>query len=68
MHMSEIISVLKQRRKVLKVTQEEVADLSDVAFRTMKAIEAGKGNPTFSTLLKILEVLGMEVVIQVKKS
>lgn len=58
---------IKERREMLKITQELLADLSGVGLRTLKQLEAGLANPTFTTLQKLAEVLGMELVLQVKK-
>jgi transcriptional regulator with XRE-family HTH domain len=67
MHYSELIKTIKQRREVLQVTQETVAELSGVGLRTLKQFESGKGNPTLLTLQKIADVLGMEVCLTIKK-
>ncbi len=67
MHLEELIEQLKKRRKVLGVTQELLAELSGVGLRTLKALESGKSNPTFDTLNKLSEVLGMELRLLVKK-
>ena len=66
MHFMEIIKIIKERREVLQVTQETLAELSGVGLRTLKQLESGKGNPTLLTLKKIAEVLGMEVCLKVK--
>ena len=68
MHLSELIQVLKKRREMLGVTQEHLAELSGVGLRTLKALESGKSNPTFETLNKLATVLGMEVILEVKKT
>ncbi len=68
MHLEEIISILKERRQTLSVTQEHLAELSGVGLRTIKEIESGKGNPTFDTLSKLADVLGMEIKLEVKKT
>lgn len=68
MHQEELIKALKDRREALKVNQEYLAELSGVSLRTLKAIESGKGNPTFDTLNKLAEVLGMELKLEVKKT
>jgi DNA-binding XRE family transcriptional regulator len=62
----QIEKVIKERRSMLRLTQEDLAALADVALRTLKAIEVGKGNPSLETLQKIAEVLGMEVRLEVK--
>jgi transcriptional regulator with XRE-family HTH domain len=67
MHFLELIKTIKERRESLHVTQEGLAELSGVGLRTLKQLESGKGNPTFSTLNKIFDVLGMEVCLKIKK-
>jgi transcriptional regulator with XRE-family HTH domain len=66
MHFNELIKTVKERREVLKVTQETLAELSGVGLRTLKQFESGKGNPTLLTLQKIADVLGMEVCLKIK--
>ena len=67
MHFKKIIKDIKERREVMNVTQEKVAELAGVGLRTLKQLEGGKGNPTLQTLQKIADVIGMEVCLQVKK-
>jgi y4mF family transcriptional regulator len=66
MHQQEITDFLRQRREILGVTQGHLAELAGVGFRTLKEIESGKGNPTIETLIKLAEVLGMELQLRVK--
>ena len=66
MHLIEIIETFKERREMMKVTQETLAELSGVGLRTLKQFESGKGNPTLQTLYKLTDVLGMEVCLRVK--
>ena len=68
MHYKEVIQSIKERREILKVTQEALAELSGVGLRTLKQFESGKGNPTLHTLQKLADVLGMEVCIKVKNT
>lgn len=68
MQLEECLTTLKTRRLMLAVTQEHLAELSGVGLRTIKEIESGKGNPTFATLSKIAEVLGLEIKVEVKPS
>ena len=67
-HLEGLINIVKERRKMMDVTQETLAELSDIGLRTLKQFESGKGNPTLLTLHKLTEALGMEVCIQVKKN
>ena len=40
--------VLKSRRKTLAVSQQDLAEMAGVGVATVKDIERGKVNPTFS--------------------
>ena len=66
-HLFIVIQQIKERREILKITQESLADLSGVGLRTIKQLEGGKANPTFNTLKEIGDVLGLELVLQVKR-
>ena len=67
MHLMELIKIIKERREIMHVTQETLAELSGVGLRTIKQFESGKGNPTLLTIQKISDVLGLELCLQVKK-
>ncbi|MBK8505051.1 MAG: helix-turn-helix transcriptional regulator [Saprospiraceae bacterium] len=66
MHFQKLIQTVKERREVMQVTQETLAELSGVGLRTLKQFESGKGNPTLLTLQKLADVLGLEVCLEVK--
>ncbi len=66
MHFEEIIKTIKERREMMQVTQETLAELSGIGLRTLKQFESGKGNPTLLTLQKLTDVLGMEVCLKLK--
>lgn len=57
---------IRDRRKILKIRQEDLAEISGVALRTVVSVERGEGNPSLETLLKIAAVLGMELQLNVK--
>lgn len=64
----EIIGdIIQSRRKVRKIAQEQLADIAGVSPRTLRDIEKGIANPELETLLKICNVLGMEIKIEVIK-
>lgn len=66
MALLKIIEQIKDRRKALHVTQEMLSELSGVGLRTLKSFESGKGNPTLDTLIRLCDVLGMELTLNVK--
>ena len=65
MNSQEIGHIIKERRKFLKVRQEDLADISGISERTLREIEKGSANPELNSLLKLCEVLGMEIKIGV---
>ncbi len=67
MHFNKINQQIKARREMLNVTQETLAELSELGLRTLKQIESGKGNFTLRSLQKLADVLGMEILLQVKQ-
>ncbi len=58
---------IKERRRILKITQQDLSEMSDVALRTIRMVESGKGNTSLKVLNKIADVLGMEVQIVIRK-
>ena len=67
MHLEQLTITLRERREVLGGTQEQLADLSGVGLRTLKALESKKSNPTLGTLTKLADVLGMELKLVIKE-
>lgn len=67
MNISEIGKFLKFRREFLNLRQEDLAEMSGITSRTIYLIESGTGNPSVETMEKLATVLGMELLLQVKK-
>lgn len=66
MNLVQLGGTIRQRRQRLNIRQNDLADLAEVGLRTLIAIENGKGNPSFETLIKIVDVLGLELTLTVK--
>ena len=62
----EMIQTIKRRKEILGINQETLAELSEVGISTLKRFESGKGNITLRNLVKIAEVLGLEVQLRIK--
>ncbi len=60
--------VMKSRRAVLGLSQSDLSEMTNVSLATIKDIERGKANPTLSVVLKIIEVLGMEIDFKVRQT
>lgn len=59
---------IRERRTSLGMTQPELAELAGISKNTLYKMERGVSNPTVSVLVKVADVLGMEVKVEVKKS
>jgi len=55
-----IVFEAKQRRKEQNITQEKLAKLANVSTPTVSRFESGEENIEMSSVLNILEVLGMK--------
>lgn len=64
----DIGQTIKERRALLEISQQDLSDYSGVGISTIKDLERGVGNPSITTLKKILEVLGLELLLQVKQT
>ncbi len=65
--MSNIGLQIKERRKSLKVTQRQLAELAGIGINTLTKIERGEANPSLSILNKILDTLGLELTTIIKR-
>ena len=63
----DLAQTMKSRRKTLGISQQDLAEITEVSLATVKDIERGDGNPSLRTVQKILDVLGMEINYQVRK-
>jgi transcriptional regulator with XRE-family HTH domain len=63
----ELIFIIKERKNILGINQEYLAELSEVGIATLKRLESGKGNITINNLQKISDVLGLEIKLELKK-
>lgn len=63
----DLIKIIKERKDVLGINQEYLAELSEVGIATLKRLESGKGNITLNNLQKIADVLGLEIKLELKK-
>lgn len=64
----DIRQIMKSRREFLGLSQEDLAQMAGISPATAKDIERGKGNPSLSTLKKILDVLGMEIEYKIRQT
>ena len=58
---------IKARRKELGLTQSMLALLSEVGINTIVSIERGSKSPSLETLMKVTDVLGLDIKLQPRK-
>lgn len=68
MLIKELGNTIKERRKLLGITQQDLADLADVNINTVIRIEGNKINPSIEVVNSIAQILGMELKLEVKKN
>ena len=64
--MKNIGNSIKERRKMLNITQRELAGLARVSINTLTKIERGEANPSYDVLHRILITLGLEIEVKIK--
>lgn len=64
----ELKEIMKLRREVLSLSQQDLAEMAGVSLATVKDIERGKGNPSLTTVGKILDVLGLEIDYRIRQT
>lgn len=67
MKSNAIGDMIRKRRLSLHIDQRALSEISGVAVHTLSNIEAGKSNPTVTTLSRVLDALGLEIEIKVKE-
>jgi len=64
----DISKAIKDRRTLLGISQQDLSDFSGVGISTIKDLERGVGNPSLRTLIKILDVVGLEIILQIRQT
>ncbi len=67
MNISQLGSIIKENRVLQNLSQDQLAQKSNVAIKSIYSIEMGKANPSINTLNRILKILQLELIIITKK-
>jgi transcriptional regulator with XRE-family HTH domain len=62
---SDLAQQMRARRKNLRLTQQDLADLSGVSARAIFNLEKNSGAITSNNLLTLVRVLGLEIKLEV---
>jgi y4mF family transcriptional regulator len=68
MWIKEFGNLLKDRRKSLGINQSDLAEIAGISINTLYKIEKGQTNATLEVLEKILDVLGLELKLEIRKA
>jgi len=66
MNRKELGKIIQSRRKELKITQADLALISEVSTKQLSNIEQGKVSPTIDMLSKLCETLGLSIELKIK--
>jgi transcriptional regulator with XRE-family HTH domain len=58
---------IRKRRKILELPQATLAEMAGISVNTLYKIERGQTNATLDILEKVLDVLGLEVNLSIRK-
>jgi DNA-binding XRE family transcriptional regulator len=57
---------IKNRRRMLKVTQANLAEMAGITSKTLSEIELNNANPSYYTIEKLLDILGYKLTPTLK--
>lgn len=66
MESKELGKIIRDRRKILKLTIGELSEYTGFSRTTISDLEHGKTNPSLEVINEILKFLNMEMKIEVK--
>jgi DNA-binding XRE family transcriptional regulator len=58
---------INKRREQLRLSQWDMAEITQLSDATIRAIEKGKPTVAMGNWIKVADVLGVEVVLQAKR-
>jgi y4mF family transcriptional regulator len=63
----DIGKFIRARRKSLRITQPDLAELAGISVNSLYKLERGESNPTVDLIEKIITVLGLEMKLEARK-
>lgn len=64
--MESLAELSRQRRRTLRLTQAELAELAGVSERFVRLVESGKTTVRVDKLQSLLEVLGLRLRVELR--
>lgn len=66
--MGRVAAEVRARRRALRLTQHDLADIAGVSERFVRFVEQGKPSVQVDSLLALLETLGLELLVRPRTS
>lgn len=60
----ELTQTVRERRRELGLTQEQLADIIGVHRAFVSKLKRGRGAPRFDLLLRLVQALGMDIELR----
>lgn len=65
---AKVSELVKARRKELRLTQDDLADLAGCSPRFVRALEGGKASVRLDKLVDVLDALGLVLSIEPRRT
>jgi len=59
----DIGAAIRARRKQLGMTQQDLAEIAGLQRQTISRVEAGNGAVTITTVARIADVVGLDLIV-----
>lgn len=59
--------IIRERRKEMKITQQEVAKFCNLSHTGIGKIENGTSDVKFSTLIKLFKILSLKIQVKIEE-
>lgn len=66
--LTDLARQVRDRRKSLRLTQDDLADLAQCSPRFVRALEAGKPSVRIDKVLDVFDVLGLELLVTPRRT
>ena len=63
---ADVITALKEAREHRGMSLQDVCDKTGITRASLSLMENGHGNPTMTTLRRVAEAIGVEILVTVK--
>lgn len=63
---SDVVMALKAAREARDLSLQDVCDRSGITRASLSLLENGHGNPTMTTLRRVADAIGVEIMVSVK--